>query len=79
MYNKIDNTHVVNTIATASFKILSPNTNMYNMGSTSKAENIANVATGSTAEIKDPKAKLSTASSSYATSACKDVCNTWHL
>lgn len=45
---------------TASFKILSPNTNMFNTGSTSKAAKIASVATGSTAEIKDPKAKLST-------------------
>ena len=33
------------------------------------AEKIARVATGSTAEMRDPKAKLSTRSSSYATLA----------
>jgi hypothetical protein len=56
---------VVSTIATASFKTLSPNTNMYSIGSTFKALKMASVATGSTAEIKDPKAKLSTMSNLY--------------
>lgn len=42
---------------------------MYKTGSTSRAWKMASVATGSTAEIKDPKAKLSTMSNSYATSA----------
>ena len=52
----------VSTIDTASFKMLSPKTNMFNTGSTSKALKIAKVATGSTAEINDPNAKLSTKS-----------------
>jgi hypothetical protein len=43
---------------TASFKTLSPNTNMFRVGSTSNAWKIAKVATGSTAEIIEPKAKL---------------------
>jgi len=46
------------TIETASLRILSPKTNMFNVGSTSKAWNMASVATGSTAEISDPNAKL---------------------
>lgn len=46
------------TIETASFRTLSPNTNMLRVGSTSKAWKIARVATGSTADISDPKAKL---------------------
>lgn len=46
------------TIETASLRILSPNTNMFNVGSTSNAWKIASVATGSTAEIREPKAKL---------------------
>ena len=46
------------TIATASLSILSPNTNIFNVGSTFNAWKIANVATGSTAEIIEPKAKL---------------------
>ena len=46
------------TIETASLRILSPNTNMFNVGSTSKAWKMASVATGSTAEISDPNAKL---------------------
>ena len=58
-------TYVVNTIATASFSTLSPNTNMYRTWSTFKALKMARVATGSTADINDPKAKLSTMSNSY--------------
>ena len=50
-------------IATASFKMDSPKTNMFKTGSTSNAWNIASVATGSTAEISDPNAKLWTKSS----------------
>lgn len=42
------------------FKILSPNTNMFKTGSTSMAWKMATVATGSTADIKLPNAKLST-------------------
>lgn len=51
-------TYLVMTIETASLRILSPNTNMFNVGSTSNAWKIASVATGSTAEIREPKAKL---------------------
>ena len=54
---------------TASFRMLSPKTNMLSSGWTSMAEKIASVATGSTAEIKEPKAKLSTKSNLYATDA----------
>ncbi len=43
---------------TASFRMLSPNTSMLSTGSTFRALNMAIVATGSTAEIRDPKAKL---------------------
>ena len=50
---------VVRTIAMASFRILSPKTNMLRTGSIFKAWKMATVATGSTAEIRDPKAKLS--------------------
>ena len=46
------------TIETASLRILSPKTNMFNVGSTSNAWKMASVATGSTAEISDPNAKL---------------------
>jgi len=63
-------TYEVNTMETASFSMDSPKTNMYRMGSTSSAWNIANVATGSTAETKDPNAKLSTTLNLYTTSAC---------
>lgn len=52
---------------TASFRTLSPNTNMYKIGSTSMAWKIAKVATGSTAEMSEPKAKLSTAVKVYTT------------
>ena len=45
-------------MATASLRILSPNTNMFRVGSTFKAWKMANVATGSTADIIEPKAKL---------------------
>jgi len=47
----------VRTIDMASFRMLSPNTNMLRMGSTSRAWKMATVATGSTAEISDPNAK----------------------
>ena len=43
---------------TASLRILSPKTNMLRVGSTSKAWKMARVATGSTAEIREPNAKL---------------------
>lgn len=46
------------TIETASLRMLSPKTNMFSVGSTSKAWKMARVATGSTAEISDPNAKL---------------------
>lgn len=46
------------TIDTASFRILSPNTNMFSVGSQSSAWNMASVATGSTADIREPNAKL---------------------
>ena len=50
--------HLVNTIETASFNTDSPNTNMLRVGSTSRAWNMARVATGSTADMRDPKVKL---------------------
>lgn len=53
-----NSTYFVSTIDTASLRMLSPNTSMFNTGSTSRALNIAIVATGSTAETNDPKAKL---------------------
>ena len=46
------------TIETASFRTLSPNTSMLRVGSTSRAWKMANVATGSTADINEPNAKL---------------------
>jgi hypothetical protein len=49
---------LVITIETASLRTLSPNTNIFRVGSTSKAWKIAKVATGSTAEIIEPNAKL---------------------
>lgn len=52
-------TYVVSTIETASFKTLSPKTSMYRTSSTFMAWNMASVATGSTADIREPKAKLS--------------------
>lgn len=52
-------THLVRTIATASLSMLSPKTNMFKTGSTSRAVKMARVATGSTADINDPKARLS--------------------
>ena len=55
---KIKIRDLVNTIDTASFRILSPNTNMFKVGSTFKALNIAIVATGSTADTREPYAKL---------------------
>ena len=44
---------------TASLRMLSPNTSMLSTGSTCRALKIAIVATGSTAEIREPNAKLS--------------------
>ena len=43
---------------TASLRMLSPNTSMLSTGSTLRALKMAMVATGSTAEMSDPKAKL---------------------
>lgn len=43
---------------TASLSTLSPNTNMLRVGSTFRAWNIASVATGSTADMRDPNVKL---------------------
>lgn len=63
--------YLVSTIETASFKILSPNTNMYNTWSTLRAWKMARVATGSTADMREPNAKLSTKVSLYTTSAWK--------
>ena len=51
-------TVVVRTMATASLRMDSPNTNMLRMGSTSRAWKMASVATGSTAEMREPNAKL---------------------
>ena len=50
--------YLVITIDTASFSTLSPKTNMLSVGLTSRAWNIASVATGSTAEIRAPNVKL---------------------
>lgn len=58
IYDLLPWAYLVMTIETASLRILSPNTNMFNVGSTSKAWKMASVATGSTAEISDPNAKL---------------------
>lgn len=52
-------TYVARTIETASFRMDSPNTNMFRTWSISRAAKMASVATGSTAEIKAPKAMLS--------------------
>lgn len=62
-------TYLDRTMDTASLRILSPNTNMLSSGGTSRALNMARVATGSTAEMSAPNAKLSTRSNSNATSA----------
>ena len=43
---------------TASFSTLSPNTSMLRVGLTSSAWKMASVATGSTAEIREPNVKL---------------------
>ena len=48
---------------------------MLSNGCTSIAEKMAKVATGSTADIKEPKAKLSTSSSLQATPAWKREIN----
>lgn len=50
--------YFVRTMETASLRMLSPNTNMLRTGSTFRALKMAMVATGSTAEISEPKAKL---------------------
>lgn len=55
---QILNLYLNMTMETASFRTLSPNTNMLRVGSTSSAWKIARVATGSTADISEPKAKL---------------------
>ena len=56
---------LVSTMATASFRILSPKTSMYKTGSISSALNMARVATGSTADTSEPRAKLSRAFNEY--------------
>ena len=50
--------YFVMTMDTASFSTLSPKTSMLRVGSTSRAWKMARVATGSTAEMRHPKAKL---------------------
>lgn len=50
--------YLVRTMETASLRMLSPNTSMLRTGSTLRALKMAMVATGSTAEIREPKAKL---------------------
>ncbi len=50
--------YFVMTMETASLSTLSPNTSMLSVGLTSRAWNIARVATGSTADIRAPKEKL---------------------
>ena len=50
--------YLVRTMETASLRMLSPNTSMLRTGSTLRALNMAIVATGSTAEMREPKAKL---------------------
>lgn len=50
--------YFVRTMETASLRMLSPNTSMLSTGSTLRALKMAMVATGSTAEISEPKAKL---------------------
>ena len=47
------------TMDTASFNTLSPNTSIFSVGSTSIAPKMANVATGSTALMSEPKVKAS--------------------
>lgn len=51
-------TYLVRTMETASLRMLSPNTSMLSTGSTCSALKIAIVATGSTADIREPNAKL---------------------
>lgn len=51
-------TYLVSTMDTASLRMLSPNTSMFRTGSTFSALKMAMVATGSTAEIREPNAKL---------------------
>ena len=53
-------TDFVMTMETASLRTLSPNTSMLSVGFTSRAWNIASVATGSTADINAPNVKLKT-------------------
>lgn len=52
-------TVVAKTIETASLRMDSPKTNMFKTGSMSSAWKMARVATGSTAEMSEPKAKHS--------------------
>ena len=53
-----DKADLVITMETASFSTLSPNTSMFRVGLTSRAWNMASVATGSTADIRAPNVKL---------------------
>ena len=57
--------HLVSTMETASLRTDSPNTSMLSVGSTSKAWNIASVATGSTADMRLPNVKLKTNAYTY--------------
>lgn len=53
------------TMETASLRMLSPKTSMLRTGSTLRALKMAMVATGSTAEISEPKAKLQQGRENY--------------
>lgn len=57
--------YFVRTMETASLRMLSPKTSMLRTGSTFRALKMAIVATGSTAEINEPKAKLQQGSENY--------------
>lgn len=58
MVHVCNQSYFVRTMETASLRMLSPNTSMLSTGSTLRALKMAMVATGSTAEISEPKAKL---------------------
>ncbi len=57
-YKYCNSHHFVMTMETASLSTLSPNTSMLSVGLTSRAWNMARVATGSTADIRAPNEKL---------------------
>lgn len=52
-------TYPLKTIATASFKTLSPKTSAYKLTSTCRSLNIASIVSGSVDEIKAPKYRVS--------------------